>query len=161
MQFIYRNDKLDALVFMRSNDIILGLPYDIFVFTMLQEMMAIELGIELGTYHHIVGSLHAYAEDEELCRKLTSSPITNPVAMPPMRDIASVQPFLAYEARIRQGAPLPPCVDLDPYWMDLLRVLSWHSEKRRGQAPFSILGAPEAPLYRQMLTTAPTRVMAA
>ena len=52
LQFLLRDGRLDALLHMRSNDAFWGLPYDVFLFTMLQELMAAELGVELGTYYH-------------------------------------------------------------------------------------------------------------
>lgn len=62
MQFFIRNDLLDMIVYMRSNDAWLGLPYDVFNFTMIQRYVASFLGIELGWYHHHVGSLHLYEQ---------------------------------------------------------------------------------------------------
>jgi thymidylate kinase len=56
---------------MRSNDIVLGFTYDIFAFTMFQEMMANELGLELGTYYHNVGSMHIYQKNFNLLDKHT------------------------------------------------------------------------------------------
>lgn len=63
LQFLVRNNKLDLIVTMRSNDIWLGLPYDLFNFTCMQMQMAMELGIEVGTYYHNAGSLHMYKRD--------------------------------------------------------------------------------------------------
>jgi thymidylate synthase len=65
MQFLLRNNKLDLIVTMRSNDIWLGLPYDVFNFTCMQIQMAMELGVEIGVYYHNAGSLHMYKKDEE------------------------------------------------------------------------------------------------
>ena len=65
MQFILRNGKLDLIVTMRSNDIWLGLPYDLFNFTCMQIQMAMELGVEVGVYYHNAGSLHMYKRDVE------------------------------------------------------------------------------------------------
>ena len=48
---------------MRSNDLWLGFPYDVFQFTCMQVLMSMELGIELGSYTHIAGSLHIYERD--------------------------------------------------------------------------------------------------
>ena len=45
IQFLLRSGHVDAVVYMRSNDAIWGLPYDIFLFTMLQEMLAVELAL--------------------------------------------------------------------------------------------------------------------
>jgi thymidylate synthase len=63
LQFFVRNNKLDLIVTMRSNDVWLGLPYDLFNFTCMQMQMAMELGIEVGTYYHNAGSLHMYERD--------------------------------------------------------------------------------------------------
>ena len=60
IQYLIRGDKLHCTVYMRSNDIWLGLPYDLFAFTSLQVKMAMELGYEVGSYTHIAGSLHLY-----------------------------------------------------------------------------------------------------
>ena len=60
LQFLLRDGKLHATVYMRSNDIWMGFPYDVFSFTALQCKMAMELGVGIGTYTHIAGSLHLY-----------------------------------------------------------------------------------------------------
>lgn len=62
-QFIVRDGKLYMTTYMRSNDIWLGFPYDVFQFTAMQVLMSMELGLELGTYTHIAGSLHLYRRD--------------------------------------------------------------------------------------------------
>lgn len=63
LQFLIRGEELHLTVHMRSNDIWLGFPYDVFAFTCLQIKMAMELGINVGTYTHIAGSLHLYQKD--------------------------------------------------------------------------------------------------
>lgn len=60
LQFLIRDNKLNMYVSMRSNDIWLGFPYDVFQFTCMQILMSMELGIEVGEYVHSVGSLHLY-----------------------------------------------------------------------------------------------------
>lgn len=63
LQFIIRDDKLYLTVYMRSNDLWLGFPFDVFQFANMQVLMAMELGCGLGTYTHIAGSLHLYERD--------------------------------------------------------------------------------------------------
>lgn len=63
LQFFIRNNKLHLTTYMRSNDLWMGFPYDVFQFTNLQIMLAMSLGIEIGTYTHIAGSLHLYARN--------------------------------------------------------------------------------------------------
>lgn len=55
-----RDDRLEWTQIMRSNDIFRGLPHNFIQFTMLQEIMAGWLGVEVGSYHHVSDSLHAY-----------------------------------------------------------------------------------------------------
>jgi thymidylate synthase len=57
---LIRNDKLDWLQVMRSNDLVWGTPYNFIQFTTIQEVIAGWLGIEVGTYSHISDSLHVY-----------------------------------------------------------------------------------------------------
>lgn len=63
LQFFIREGKLYMTTYMRSNDLWMGFPYDVFQFTCLQTLLAMELDIELGTYTHIAGSLHLYERD--------------------------------------------------------------------------------------------------
>lgn len=65
LQFFVREGKLHCTTYMRSNDLWMGLPYDIFQFTCIQIRMAMELDLEIGTYTHIAGSLHLYERDYE------------------------------------------------------------------------------------------------
>ena len=51
---------LDLLVYMRSNDLDWGVPYDVPAFCSLQAVMAGCLGWPIGTYTHVAGSLHLY-----------------------------------------------------------------------------------------------------
>lgn len=65
LQFLLRDGKLNLTTYMRSNDIWLGFPYDVFSFTCLQILMANELDVEIGEYTHIAGSLHLYARNKQ------------------------------------------------------------------------------------------------
>jgi thymidylate synthase len=62
-QFLLRDDFLDLIVNMRSQDAWLGLIYDTGEFQWFQEIMAGWLGVNLGRYYHIDGSLHLYERD--------------------------------------------------------------------------------------------------
>lgn len=69
LQFFIRNDRLYMTTYMRSNDIWMGFPYDVFQFTNMQILMSMELGCDLGTYTHITGSLHLYKRDYDAWKK--------------------------------------------------------------------------------------------
>lgn len=66
LQFFIRDGKLILHTHMRSNDLWMGFPYDIFQFTCLQIMMAMKLNLEIGDYVHIADSLHMYKRDYEV-----------------------------------------------------------------------------------------------
>lgn len=63
-----RDEKLEWTQIMRSNDIFLGLPYNIIQFTSIQEIIASWLGIKVGSYNHISDSLHLYTKNESILR---------------------------------------------------------------------------------------------
>lgn len=64
LQFLSRSGELSLITTMRSNDLWLGFPYDVFCFTTLQRLFAKVLGLKLGCYIHNVGSLHLYTRDQ-------------------------------------------------------------------------------------------------
>ena len=67
LQFFIREGKLYETVYMRSNDIWYGLPYDALFFTSIQIYLAMKLGVKLGTYTHVAGSLHLYERNADKC----------------------------------------------------------------------------------------------
>jgi hypothetical protein len=90
IQLLIRDRKLHMIVNMRSNDVVWGLPYDVFSFTCLQEAflyMLQERGVpvdDLGSYHHHAGSLHIYDTHFELAKD---------VAAEDDRHVAPMAPF--------------------------------------------------------------------
>ena len=69
LQFTIRDEKLNMHVYMRSNDIVWGTTYDVFVFTTIQKVFANTLGIPVGKYYHTATRLHMYERDFEKCRE--------------------------------------------------------------------------------------------
>ncbi|HEY7824483.1 MAG TPA: thymidylate synthase [Acidimicrobiia bacterium] len=65
LQYMIRDNKLHARTVMRSNDVWLGLPYDLVQFITLQSAIAAHFQIPLGTYTHTVGSMHLYEHNFE------------------------------------------------------------------------------------------------
>lgn len=70
MQYLIRNGRLEAGVVMRSSDAWLGLPYDLFNFSMLQRALAAELKVEPGALTLYIGSSHLYERDLERVREV-------------------------------------------------------------------------------------------
>lgn len=60
LQFLVRDGKLNMCTSMRSNDVWMGMPYDVFCFCSLQMILASSLGLGLGSYYHSVASFHIY-----------------------------------------------------------------------------------------------------
>jgi len=58
--FFLRDNNLHMVCNIRSNDLWMGFPYDLFCNTCIQQIIAHSLGVELGNYIHQVGSLHLY-----------------------------------------------------------------------------------------------------
>lgn len=129
LQFLLRNEKLEMFTCMRSNDAYLGMPHDIFSFTMLQEIVARSLSVELGTYKHAVGSLHIYDDRRQNANRYLEEgwqSTTSP--MPPMPDgdpWVAIKSLLKAESALRTVGSLAGIrlADLDPYWADLIRLL--------------------------------------
>jgi thymidylate synthase len=70
LQFMIRDNKLHQIVHMRSSDVIFGIAYDVPAFTLFQEILATELGCDLGTYTHVSNSLHIYERHFEMAEEI-------------------------------------------------------------------------------------------
>lgn len=70
LTFRIRAGMLDLAVHMRSNDVMMGVPYDWFVFSRVQRAMAESLNLPIGQYVHHVDSLHLYERDFERARQM-------------------------------------------------------------------------------------------
>lgn len=83
LQFMIRNNELNLVVNMRSNDIWFGLPYDLAFFTIMQELVFTELkksvypDLELGKYFHNAGSFHLYEKDFAKAEKVVTEDINS------------------------------------------------------------------------------------
>lgn len=85
-RFFIRQGRLRMHTTMRSQDLWLGFPYDVFSATVVQELLAGWLGVDVGEYHHTVDSLHLYAQHHKVASALPaeaalSAPMP-PVAVP-------------------------------------------------------------------------------
>nr|WP_210132129.1 thymidylate synthase [Stenotrophomonas rhizophila] len=136
IQLLVRNSKLDMIASMRSNDAFMGLPHDIFAFTMIQEIVARELGIGVGRYTHFVGSLHLYQNDEKKARAFVRDGYQRRQEMPAM-PVGSPRPairiLLDAEKSIREHAKIPDkLASIESYWMDFMLLLLAFSRIKRG-----------------------------
>ena len=127
LQFMIRRQRLHMLTNMRSNDAFIGLPHDIFAFTMLQEIMARELHVEMGAYKQTVGSLHLYDQDRASAMQYLKEGWQETVFMPEMPVVEpwpSIKVLLRAESLIRRGKSINiRRMKLHRYWKDLVRLL--------------------------------------
>lgn len=75
IQFLIRNMQLHAVIFMRSSDVLLGLPYDMFTFAMMTHFVALFLPktISVGNNTIFIGSSHAYNLDYDKLDRIRNS----------------------------------------------------------------------------------------
>ncbi|GAB6181760.1 hypothetical protein JCM14036_30790 [Desulfotomaculum defluvii] len=68
-----RDQRLDMTVVNRSNDLYLGIPYNVFVFYLLQLYISQKLGCQIGVQRHFTDSLHLYQENFGQVEKIISA----------------------------------------------------------------------------------------
>jgi hypothetical protein len=74
IHFRLDESRLCMTVVMRSNNGFRLFPYNGFEFSMLQEVIARHLRVEVGTYVHYAISMHVYSEDVALARAYSEQP---------------------------------------------------------------------------------------
>jgi len=144
LQFFIRDEKMHMVTSMRSSDLIFGIAYDIPAFTLFQEMLANEFGIEVGTYTHTSNSLHIYERHFGMVENILeyadeSIKLSRTVGeMPklPSDFIKVVPELMNQEALIRSANSsdevfwLASHIEhLDPYWKDWVWVLAAYACK--------------------------------
>ncbi|MEZ4232415.1 MAG: thymidylate synthase [Polyangiaceae bacterium] len=135
VQFVARGKRLHMMTFMRSNDAYIGLPHDVFAFTMYQELMARQLGLELGVYWHSVGSLHLYKKHVSAARRYRREGWQSTKAMHPMpvgNQCRHLRRVVALEEKVRRGERLSErwMHGLPSYWKDICRLLEFYRRYR-------------------------------
>lgn len=137
LQFHIRENKMHMSVTMRSNDAYIGLPHDVFCFTMLHEMLARRLKIELGIYIHHVGSMHIYDYHKERAKRYLDEGYHETNQMPKMPE---GDPFdlrhdlLLAESFARKGVKFSAREVIgDDYWSDIIRMIQVHWMRKRNE----------------------------
>lgn len=121
LNFLIRNNALDLIVYMRSNDMIWGLQYDMFMFTYLQEVVANELGINVGVYVHCPTSLHVYEHHYNLLE--TSDKINYVEDMPDIGSLKSnITNAIVYESIALIYARARALTDIAVYNTDSIAI---------------------------------------
>jgi len=72
--FRLRDGKLHLTSTMRSNDVMLGVPYDFSQFSFLLSVLACWLEVGVGTFYYFVANLHAYEKDIAKLKIIADAP---------------------------------------------------------------------------------------
>ena len=142
LQFFIRDKKLYLIVNMRSSDLVFGLSYDIPAFTLMQELMALELGVEVGEYIHVSNSLHVYERHFGMLEKMilpaekqkALDVLADRGAMPSIQEFPDTTALHYYEKKIQECEDassmkqiLEGAIDnMDDFWVDMLRIVAFH-----------------------------------
>jgi thymidylate synthase len=166
LQFFIRDGRLCMIANMRSTDLIFGLANDVPAFTFMQEMMAFELGLELGAYIHVSNSLHIYERHFEMCEKILAG-LTNytepPTAMPSITLPMPTDSLdkLQWAARATEdplllrrlaNAVAEPDAQYDVLWRDWARILVLHraDKLKLNEVREEIVASLESPQFKQI-----------
>lgn len=136
IQFLIRDGKLNALTTMRSNDVVFGVSYDIFMFTMLQEFLARRLDVGLGQYYHRAGSLHLYERDFSLLAADDGPRWTRVMRDMPKLTIANVA---ALRRKLMSDEGTLIAEPLQPYLTDFLMADKAFKRRKTDERTASIL----------------------
>jgi thymidylate synthase len=162
LHFLCRDGLLHCVTTMRANDAYRGIVSDVFSFTMLHELMAVQLGLGLGTYHHRVNSLHLYAPDHDRAVSVISawrasgSPAAQAMQALPRVPLESWLPHvLTAEREMRlTGRSLPVGRILDipvpRFWLRVVSVLGEFADWKAGRPACDDLRAVQPPSWRAM-----------
>jgi thymidylate synthase len=149
LAFHIRDGRLHPTTVMRSNNAFGLMPYNLFEFSLLAEVVSAELGVPLGPLSHIVLSMHLYAEDFKAAEEISiKDPFLNAPLFPEMpsdpRPLQQVLALIGLESDLRNGQVLRSAESvswvgrarhlLHPYWYQFfLILLSWASTKSNRQ----------------------------
>ena len=79
LQFLIRDGKLHVVASMRSSDLWLGWPYDVFTFTMIawSIILQVDPALELGTLILTAGSMHIYDTNLKQAYECAAEPVND------------------------------------------------------------------------------------
>lgn len=137
LQFLARDDVVEMIAHLRSSDAYRGFVHDVFCFTMLQELVSRELGLEPGPYTHIAGSYHLYDDNRADAQRFLEEGLQWDDPMPPMPDgpqWAYLDGLVRHAERLREsGGHVDPDDSLPGFWGDLGLLLSAYELGKAGR----------------------------
>jgi thymidylate synthase len=131
-----REGRLHFSSFLRAQDMWLGFPYDVFLLLNLFQLLAIELEVEMGDYHHYCDVIRLYeANFEEAERPLTIGPPDADRRI----DLGFGRGQIWEQLRLYRDLVRNPPADMltvaeaqPPYWRDCLLACLAYSRLRQG-----------------------------
>lgn len=76
---ITSDNKLDLIMYQRSCDLFLGVPFNITSYCILMLILCHQTGYKMGTFTHMMGNVHIYEDHIEQCKTLLNRV---PLALP-------------------------------------------------------------------------------
>jgi thymidylate synthase len=148
LHFHIREGHLHSTIQMRSNNAVTLLGFNLFEFTLLAEVIAAEVGVELGRHIHTAASMHVYEDERSRAEEIIRAyrPEAPGLEMPPIGPGALEQArrLARHEAELRHAAAeladsslrdlRARAGDLDDHFRALYRVLLAFAVDRAGQA---------------------------
>jgi thymidylate synthase len=134
LQFLLRGQELHAAAFMRGNDALIGLLCDVFSFTLIQEFMAAQLGVQIGSYAHHVGSMHINNTATAIAAATARSEGTSfPVPVMPPTNWHDLKVLEQIEGALRRGEEQITSGDLTglgvhPYWQQVVLLFETYRQ---------------------------------
>lgn len=74
-QWKVRDNKLDLILTQRSADYCVGVPFNVFQYYILQNMVALQTGYEVGEFIHHIGDCHIYDRHIDGAKQLLDNPV--------------------------------------------------------------------------------------
>lgn len=112
--FISQDDRVDLVVYMRSVDLFLGLPFDVASYALLQRLLAKELGMASGFLTFFLGDTHIYLNHKEQVMKVLSrEPMPAPrLELDAAANLFSFHPSQARLVDYESYGPLPAALNV-------------------------------------------------
>ncbi|WP_299631764.1 thymidylate synthase [uncultured Roseobacter sp.] len=104
MFFHIRDGALHTQVVMRSNNATVLLPFNIFEFSMLGEVIASECGVVLGPFKHYAASMHVYESAREWSQKIADdagAKLSSQMQHMPASPLDEIRKLVQFEAEMR------------------------------------------------------------
>ena len=168
MFFHNRSHKLNVTMVMRSNNALRLLPFNIFEFSMLAEVVALEAGLELGDLTYFTGSMHIFTGGNDIgeVERQLAAAVKYPATMKPMP--SSVKPLDAlkrlalFEIEVRHKSEDVSIVtvdkwiqkihtEFDPYWAQFGFLLLLSVAVKKGQEVLDQVRNALEPAYRELV----------